>query len=88
MLTVSSHYLQTLRLFHRDIRLFLVSAAVVGLAWDGVRAVVLNLYLLRLGYGPEFIGVVNSAGALVFALSCLPARWAAAGRAAGCWSLA
>jgi MFS family permease len=80
MLTVSSHYLQTLRLFDRDVRLFLVSAAVVGLAWDGVRAVVLNLYLLRLGYGPEFIGVVNSAGALVFALSCLPAgamgsRW-------------
>jgi MFS family permease len=80
MLVVSSHYLQKLRLFHRDVRLFLVSAAVVGLAWDGVRAVVLNLYMLRLGYGPEFIGVVNAAGALVFALSCLPAgalgsRW-------------
>jgi MFS family permease len=80
MLVVSSHYLQKLRLFHRDVRLFLVSAAVVGLAWDGVRAVVLNLYMLRLGYGPEFIGVVNAVGALVFALSCLPAgamgtRW-------------
>ena len=80
MLVVSSHYLQRLRLFHRDVRLFLVSAAVVGLAWDGVRAVVLNLYMLRLGYGPEFVGVVNAVGALVFALSCLPAgamgsRW-------------
>jgi MFS family permease len=80
MLVVSSQYLQRLRLFHRDVRLFLVSAAMVGLAWDGVRAVVLNLYMLRLGYGPEFIGVVNAVGALVFALSCLPAgamgtRW-------------
>jgi MFS family permease len=42
--------------------------------------VVLNLYMLRLGYGPELIGVINSAGALAFALSCLPAgalgtRW-------------
>jgi MFS family permease len=80
MLTVSSHYLQKLRLFDRDVRLFLVSAAVVGLAWDGVRTVVLNLYMLRLGYGPEFIGLVNAVGALLFALSCLPAgalgsRW-------------
>jgi predicted MFS family arabinose efflux permease len=59
-----------LRLFSRDLRLFLVTAVLVGLAWDGVRAVLFNLYLLRLGYGPESVGVVNSAGALVFGLVC------------------
>ena len=59
-----------LRLFSRDLRLFLVSAVLVGLAWDGVRGVLFNLYLLRLGYGPESVGVINSAGALVFALAC------------------
>lgn len=59
-----------LRLFSRDLRLFLVSAALMGLAWDGVRTVLFNLYLLRLGYGPEFIGLVNAVGALSFALLC------------------
>lgn len=73
-------YLQMLHLFGRDVRLFLVSAALVGLAWDGVRVVLFNLYLLRLGYGPEFVGLVNAAGALAFALLSLPAgalgkRW-------------
>ena len=69
-----------LRLFSRDFRLFLVAAALMGLAWDGFRAVLFNLYLLRLGFGPEFIGLINAAGALAFALLCPPAgaastRW-------------
>jgi MFS family permease len=77
---VVTTYLQRVRLFHRDVRLFLASAALVGLAWDGMLAVLFNLYLLRLGYGPEFVGLVNAVGALSFALFCLPAgsiglRW-------------
>jgi MFS family permease len=73
-------YLKMLRLFSRDIRLFLICAALVGLAWDGMRAVILNLYLLRLGYGPEFVGLINGLGALAFALLCpvagaLGTRW-------------
>lgn len=73
-------YVRVLRLFSRDMRLFLVSAATVGLAWEGMRAVLLNLYLLRLGYGPELIGLITGVGTLVFGLVCLPAgaigtRW-------------
>ena len=73
-------YLAKLRLFNRDVRLYLVTAVLRGLAWDGIRVVLLNLYLLRLGYGPEFIGIVNGLGALAFSLFCLPAglldrRW-------------
>jgi MFS family permease len=50
------------------------------MAWDGVRAVLLNLYILRLGYRPDFVGVLTSVGALAFAVMCLPAgtmgtRW-------------
>jgi MFS family permease len=67
---VIANYVQTLRLFGRNLRLFLVSAALVGLAWDGVRAVLFNLYLLRLGYGPESVGLINAVGSLSFALSC------------------
>ena len=77
---VVTNYLRMLRLFSRDIRLFLVTAALVGLAWDGFRTVLFSLYVLRLGYGPEFVGLVNAAGALAFALMSLPAgalgkRW-------------
>ncbi|MFN2164869.1 MAG: MFS transporter [Anaerolineae bacterium] len=67
---MTTGYVQTLRHFHRDVRLFLVSAALLGLAWDGVRTVLFNLFILRLGYGPEFVGLVNGVGALSFALSC------------------
>lgn len=73
-------YWQMIRSFGRDVRLLLLGVAVVGFALDGAIGVLLNLYLLRLGYGPEFVGVVNSGGLLSFALSSLPAgmvgsRW-------------
>jgi MFS family permease len=66
-------YLQKLRLFSRDVRLYLITAALCGFAVEGVRTVLLNLYLLRLGYDPEFIGLVNAAAAIAFTISCLPA---------------
>lgn len=73
-------YLRMLRLFSRDMRLFMLTAALVSLAWDGMRAVILNLYLLRLGYGPDFIGLLSGVGALAFALLCplagtMSTRW-------------
>jgi MFS family permease len=48
--------------------------------FGGIYTVLLNLYLLRLGYGPEFIGLVNGAGLLAGAVFSLPAgalgrRW-------------
>jgi MFS family permease len=61
-------YASKLRLFSRDVRLFLVMAGLVAFAWDGMRIVLLNLYFLRLGYGPEFIGLITGVGALAFAL--------------------
>ncbi len=69
-LAVITDYLSMLRLFSRDLRLFLATAALVALAWDGMRTVVFNLYLLRLGYGPDFVGIVSAAGASAFALLC------------------
>jgi MFS family permease len=79
-LAMITDYLSMLRLFGRDLRLFLITGALVALAWDGMRSVVLNLYLLRLGYGPEFVGLVNAVGALAFALLCplagaMGSRW-------------
>ena len=67
-------YLHVLRDFNRDVRLYLITTLIIGLTVDGgVYTVLFNLYLLRLGYGPEFVGLVNGSGMLVFALCCLPA---------------
>ncbi len=38
----------------------------------GITTVIQNLYALRLGFGPELIGLINSLGMLVFALLSLP----------------
>jgi MFS family permease len=60
---------------------YFIAVALVGFAIDGgIYSVLLNLFLLRLGYGPEQIGLINAAGTLAFALACLPAgvigaRW-------------
>ncbi|MBC8078006.1 MAG: MFS transporter, partial [Chloroflexales bacterium] len=63
--------------------LYLCAALLVGFAIDGgVAAVLTNLFLLRLGYGPALIGLVNAAGTITFAFASLPAgalgeRWGA-----------
>jgi MFS family permease len=78
---MASSYVHTLRLFSRDIRLYLISFALFAFTiFGGIYTVLLNLYLLRLGYGPEFIGLVNAVGLLALALFFLPAgaitrRW-------------
>ena len=73
-------YLQHLRLFSRDIRLFLLSGALMSFCWMGVYSVLFNLFLLRLGFDLAFIGLVSAAIALAYALFSLPAgalggRW-------------
>ena len=57
------------RTFNRSIRLFLLANILLGLSVDGVYAVLFNLYLLRLGYTSEFIGLANAAGLFSFALA-------------------
>lgn len=75
------NYLRTLRNLNHNVLLYLAATALIGFAFDGgVFSVLFNLYLLRLGFGPEFIGQVASAGLLAFALTSLPAgsigeRW-------------
>jgi MFS family permease len=79
-LDMATDYVQKLRLFGRDVRLYLIAVALGGLAQDGIRNVLLNLYLLRLGYEPKAVGTANAAFALAFTLFCFPAsalgaRW-------------
>ncbi len=62
-----------IRAFNSQARLFFVVIVGVTFVVDGIYTVLLNLYLLRLGYGTEFIGLVNAIGLLTFALASLPA---------------
>lgn len=78
---MTTRFVSGLRGFGPAVMLYLAAVALVGFAVDGgVYTVLLNLFLLRLDYGPEQIGMVNSSGMLVFALFSLPAgmlgeRW-------------
>ena len=68
------NYLRMLRLFNRNVRLYLVSGALIGFTTaGGIYGVLLNLYLLRLGYGLEFVGIISATGAISFAAFSLPA---------------
>ena len=59
--------------FHGDVYRYLGASTLVGFSYFGFVSVLLNLYLLRLGYGTDFIGLVNGSTALAFAASSLPA---------------
>lgn len=56
----------------KNVRYFLITVVCYGIAVEGIGMVLLNLYLLRLGYGTEFIGTLNSVGLLAFAIVSLP----------------
>lgn len=69
-----SSYVTTLRSFQRNVWLYFAVMSLIGFTVDGgIYSVVFNLFVLRLGYGPEFVGQVNSIGLLSFALCSLPA---------------
>jgi MFS family permease len=56
--------------------MILLISAIMGLSIDGgIYSVVLNLYVLRLNFGPEFVGQINSVANLTFALGSLTAGW-------------
>ena len=64
---------QALGAFHADVYKYLFAMGIVGFSYFGFVSVLLNLYLLRLGYGTDFIGLVNGGIAFAFAASSLPA---------------
>lgn len=66
-------YWDNLKLFDRNIRYFLLATAVHGFVFFGIFSLLLNLFLLRSGYGPEFIGLVNGTGPLMLGVFSLPA---------------
>jgi MFS family permease len=73
-------YLEAVRLINRNAWKLMWVSVMVGFCYFGIYAVVFNLYLLRMGYGAEFVGVLNGTAFLVSALCAIPAgmvgrRW-------------
>ena len=66
-------YLNTLRLLSRDGRLLLLSQCLSTGSYLGIYVVLFNLYLARLGYGTEFIGLTNGIAIFFYAFLCIPA---------------
>lgn len=66
-------YLNTLRLLNRSGHMLLLSHFFIGMGYLGIYVVLFNLYLARLGYGTEFIGLVNGLAVLTYALLSVPA---------------
>ena len=65
--------LAALRRLQRETILVLVAWFVVHFCFGGIYLVVYNLYLLRLGYAPDFIGICNASVSIGFALFAFPA---------------
>ena len=66
-------YLNTLRLLSRDGRLLLLAQCLSTGSYLGIYVVLFNLYLARLGYGTEFIGLTNGIAIFFYAFLCIPA---------------
>ena len=67
-----SHSEPTPRLLNRNLLLYMGGWAITAFAYTGVLGVLFNLFLLRLGFGAEFIGALTGAGQLAWALCALP----------------
>jgi len=67
-------YARQFRRFQRNARLYLISNALSGVS-VGILVVLYNLYLVSLGYGTDFIGVILLVGTLGAGLAIFPAGW-------------
>ena len=63
---------EALKEFHLDVKKYLITTGLIGFSYFGFVAVLLNLYMLRIGYGTSFIGLVNGSTAIAFAISSIP----------------
>ena len=66
------NYIKQFGHFQRNARLYLISNALSGVT-TGILLVLYNLYLISLGYGADFIGVVLFVGTIGAGVAIFPA---------------
>ncbi len=77
---MSIRYVHMLRGMSRDARLAFVSAIFLWFSVFGIYSVLFNLFLLRLGFNPQYVGLANAGGLLSGSLFSIPSgeigrRW-------------
>lgn len=70
-----SSLLPNLSRYNRDVKLLLLSTGILSISFFGIQALLKILYILRLGYGPEYIGLFSASGALGYMAMSLPSGW-------------
>ena len=68
---IYAHYIQPIRTFNRDARLFLVATVINGIILSGWQ-LFFNIYILQSGHSREFLGLINSLPALTGLLLGIP----------------
>lgn len=61
--------------FNRDVKLLLLATGILAISFFGVTALLKILYVLRLGYGPEYVGLFGASGALGYMAMSMPSGW-------------
>ncbi|MGB5052121.1 MAG: MFS transporter [Caldilineaceae bacterium] len=61
--------------YNRDVKLLLLATAILAISFFGVTALLKILYVLRLGYGPEYVGLFGASGALGYMAMSMPSGW-------------
>src|SRR5689334_5341964 len=67
----NAHYIQPIRRFNRDTRLFLWTTVINGVIYSGWQ-LFFNIYMLQSGFERDFLGIVNSLPSLAGLLLGIP----------------
>ncbi|MFN8414125.1 MAG: MFS transporter, partial [Anaerolineales bacterium] len=67
----NAHYIQPIRGFSRDARLFLWTTVINGIIYSGWQ-LFFNIYMLQSGFGRDFLGIINSLPSLAGLLLGIP----------------
>ncbi|MFN2203219.1 MAG: MFS transporter [Caldilineaceae bacterium] len=65
-------HIPSLREFRRDTRLILIASGIFSVGLFGIQTLLKVLYVLRLGYGLEYIGLFTAASALTYMTMSMP----------------
>jgi MFS family permease len=64
--------LPSLHDFSRDAKLLIAVTGVLAISFFGIVALLRVIYVLRLGYGPEYVGIFSATGALTYMSMGIP----------------
>lgn len=61
--------------FGREAKLYIISQSLLAASYLGVHNLLKTLFVLRLGFGPEYVGLYNALGAMTYSLMGIPNGW-------------